>query len=456
MGSPKAPTPADPKVTAGAQTANNIGTAIAQTELGNVNQVTPYGTLSYERTGSYEYTDPNTGDVHPIPTYTATTELSEGQQELKAATDQAELNLATLGAEQSDRLSGILGEQFDPQNLPDRADAGDFRNSDLERMGNAPAQQGTFDAGGDITKSYGANDFSADRQRVEDAMMGRLQTSIDQDQDRLDAQLAGQGIRRGSQAYKDAMDEASRSRSDARVSAILGAGQEQSRLTQMDAARASFENQAQQQQFNQNAGLAAFGNQAAQQDFQNAQAVTAQNNQASAQEFNQDTVQFDAQNNNRAAALEEAYAMRNQPINEITALMSGAQVNNPNFVNTTTGQIANTDFAGIQANYDAQLAANHQNDVSNRNAMFGAALGFGSNLLLSDERAKENIKKVGETPEGQNLYSYNYVGETKLEIGLLAQEEEKHNPDAVKTMAGGIKAVDYDKALNLGMKKAKS
>ena len=456
MGAPKAPKPADPKVTAGAQTANNIGTAIAQTELGNVNQVTPDGSLTYDRTGGYDFVDPNTGKKRFVPSYTATTTLSDSQQKIKNATDKAELNLATLGAEQSERLSGILGEQFDPKNLPDRGDASNFRNNDLVRIGQAPAQQGTFDAGGDITRSYGANDFSSDRQRVEDALMGRLQTGIDQDRDRLDAQLAGQGIRRGSQAYKDAMDEASRGRQDARVSAILGAGQEQSRLTQLDAARAGFENQAQQQQFNQNAGLAAFGNQAAQQDFQNAQAVAAQNNQVSGQEFNQDAAQFDAQNNNRAAALQEAYAMRNQPINEITALMSGAQVNNPNFVNTKTGQIANTDFAGIQANYDSQRAQNHQNNVSNKNSLFGAALGFGSNLLLSDERTKENIKKVGETPEGQNLYSYNYVGEDKLEIGLLAQEEEKRNPDAVKTMAGGIKAVDYNKALNLGMKKAKS
>ncbi|PII38583.1 hypothetical protein T190_18770 [Sinorhizobium meliloti CCBAU 01290] len=41
MGKQKAPSPPDPNKTASAQTATNIGTAIANQTLGNVNQVTP-------------------------------------------------------------------------------------------------------------------------------------------------------------------------------------------------------------------------------------------------------------------------------------------------------------------------------------------------------------------------------------------------------------------------------
>ena len=40
---------------------------------------------------------------------------------------------------------------------------------------------------------------------------------------------------------------------------------------------------------------------------------------------------------------------------------------------------------------------------------------------LSDRRAKENIKAVGKTFDGQTVYSYNYKGHPATEIGLIAQ-----------------------------------
>jgi hypothetical protein len=65
--------------------------------------------------------------------------------------------------------------------------------------------------------------------------------------------------------------------------------------------------------------------------------------------------------------------------------------------------------------------------------------------FFSDERLKENIKKIGETNDGQPIYKYNYKGEPRTQIGLLAQEVEKHHPDAVGKQQG-YKTVDYDKA----------
>jgi hypothetical protein len=65
--------------------------------------------------------------------------------------------------------------------------------------------------------------------------------------------------------------------------------------------------------------------------------------------------------------------------------------------------------------------------------------------FFSDERLKENIKKIGETNDGQNIYKYNYKGEPRTQIGLLAQDVEKHHPDAVGKQQG-YKTVDYDKA----------
>ncbi len=49
----------------------------------------------------------------------------------------------------------------------------------------------------------------------------------------------------------------------------------------------------------------------------------------------------------RGQAVQEAMAERNQPINEISALLSGSQVSQPNFVNSPQGQVAGVDYAGM-------------------------------------------------------------------------------------------------------------
>ena len=64
---------------------------------------------------------------------------------------------------------------------------------------------------------------------------------------------------------------------------------------------------------------------------------------------------------------------------------------------------------------------------------------------LSDERAKENIVEVGRTHDDQPIYKFNYKGEPRKQIGLIAQDVEQNHPDAVG-LAGGLKTVNYDKA----------
>ena len=64
----------------------------------------------------------------------------------------------------------------------------------------------------------------------------------------------------------------------------------------------------------------------------------------------------------------------------------------------------------------------------------------------SDERLKENIEPIGMTFDGQTIHKYNYKGDDKRkQFGLIAQEVERHHPEAVG-LAGGYKTVDYDKA----------
>jgi hypothetical protein len=65
--------------------------------------------------------------------------------------------------------------------------------------------------------------------------------------------------------------------------------------------------------------------------------------------------------------------------------------------------------------------------------------------FLSDRRAKENIEPIGKTYDGQTIYRYNYKGEPGTQIGLIAQEVEKHHKEAVGS-SRGLKTVDYKRA----------
>jgi len=286
---PKAP---DPVKTAGAQTAQNIGTAIAQQSMGSVNQRTPYGSLTYKQTGTQKWRDPSSGKTYKIPKYTATQTLSAPQQRILDKNSITQENLAQTGADQSARLDDLLNEDFNPT-----------------------------EGVGDLRTTYNT-DFSEDRQRVEDAIFGRMQPVLDRSREALEARLASQGIDIGSQAYSTAMGDQGRNENDARLAAIMAGGGEQSRLVGLEAQRANFENNA------------------------------------------------------RTQGISENYASRSQPINEILAFASGGQVRDPNFVSTSSPGVANTDYAGIVANkYNQDIKAWQQ-----KQANIGGLLGLGGTL----------------------------------------------------------------------------
>ncbi len=73
-----------------------------------------------------------------------------------------------------------------------------------------------------------------------------------------------------------------------------------------------------------------------------------------------------------------------------------------------------------------------------------SSLGLGN--IFSDARLKEDIAKIGETRDGQNIYSFRYKGDPVPRMGLMAQEVEQRHPEAVIAHPSGFKMVDYEKA----------
>ena len=439
MSKPDAPTPPNPQSTAQAQTGTNIGTAIANAWMNNMNQVGPDGSQTYNQTGTQQYTDPYTGQTYAIPQFTQTTTLSQAQQALKDQTDATKLNLGTAATTESGQLASTLANPFSLNGQPAAGDP--------STISGVPKAQTSFDAGGPITTSYGPDNFSTDRQNVQDALMARLNPQLDLQQSRLQQQLADQGIRYGSDAYNNAFTPVNQQRNDAQLAVIGAAGQEQQRMMDEANQQATFQNAAQQQQYSQNLGGATFSNASLAQQLAQAQAA------------------FGAQNTARNQSIQEQFAARNQPINEVTALMSGSQVSSPQFGQTPQSQIPTTDVAGItNQNFQNQQAV-YQSQNQNYQALMGGILGLGAGALkASDRRVKENIDRIGtvfaaSSKSGENkklpIYEYSYKKDPDgtRHVGPMAQDVERVTPEAV-TEIGGVKHIRPDQVMGSIMRAA--
>ena len=65
----------------------------------------------------------------------------------------------------------------------------------------------------------------------------------------------------------------------------------------------------------------------------------------------------------------------------------------------------------------------------------------GTLLMASDQRLKENIVKIGEI-QGQQIYKFNYIGDSRTTIGVIAQEVDDESCVGIEH---GYLHVNYDK-----------
>lgn len=317
----KAPEAPDPVKTAQAQAGMNRDTAITQQQLNMVNQVNPWGSVTYDQTGTGGFYN-SKGKWVETPTYTATTALSPEQQAIFDSTQAAQGNLAGLASDQSARMRDYLNEPFE------------YTNQDAENW-------------------------------AWDLASPRILQQQQQNEQALRTQLINSGLRPGTSAWNSEM----------------------TRLTNANTDQLNY--------------LALTG---------------------------------------RQQAFSEALAARNQPINELSALLSGSQVSNPATMGVQTPQtgVAGVDYTGlVNQQYQSRL----QNYQSGMGGLFGLGSALIGALPFSDARLKENKQRVGETDDGTPIYTYNYKGDPTPQMGVMAQDV----PDARVKDPSGFYRVDYRK-----------
>jgi hypothetical protein len=224
------------------------------------------------------------------------------------------------------------------------------------------------------------------------AIMSRLQPQIQQQQEALAQQLANQGITPGSEAYNNAMRTQGNQQNDL--------------LTQAALQGLNLDMSANAQGYNQALQSGQFGNTALQQ------------------------------------SLAQQTALRNQPINEVTALMSGSQIQNPQFQQYTGSNVAAAPvFQGVQAQNQAAMDLyGIKQNAANSNMQALASIA-GSAIKASDVRLKSNIERIGTHERGFGIYEYDIFD--RHEIGVLAQEVEQIMPEAIVEHPSGFKMVNY-------------
>lgn len=423
FGSPAQAATPDYAGAAQATAQGNLDAARAATAANRVNQITPYGNLTYTQSGTDQYGN---------PTWTATTSLSDVGQQLLNADNAIALGLGGTTRSALENVANTMNQPFRPNlpqiqssvNMPTYNQVGQgpnfqsVRQAETQRqvgegpqfsqIGNAPQLQTNV-------SGTGMEGWDAATKLI----MNRLQPQMDRQNAQSDAQLANQGIMPGSEAYKNAKMQLAQQQNDLLNQAQLTGqqvqnsmfnqnlaagqfgnqallGQNQAQLSNLGfnnlTGQQSYQNQLSQQQANNQAmqqnfanQLAAtgFNNQIGQQGYQNQLAAQAANNAALSQGAQNQLANAQLANQANQQGYTQALTNYNLPLNTLSALRSGQQVQNPTFQNVplqaTTSGADLLGAAGLTGQA-AQNAANAQNAYNS--SMLGGLFNLGSAGIL--------------------------------------------------------------------------
>jgi hypothetical protein len=472
---PSAPAAPDYRGAAQETASGNLDAARANIAANRVNQYTPYGNLVYSMQGEDKYGN---------PMWSATQTFSPDQQALYDYDVAASKGLGQLSQTGLNYVQNMMANPFSTSSLP--ALQSNLQQAQMQQIAGGPQLSQVGDAQAqlragnapNLQTSLGQNVGMAGWDRASNLLMQRLAPQMQVQQEQLDQKLASQGIPIGSEAYNRAKAQLGMQQNDLMNQAQLQAqgiqqnlfgqelqagqfgnqallGQNQAQLQNL-----GFTNQAQQQDFaNRMAGMG-FNNQQIQQMYANQVAQQQANNAIAQQQFANQLTGANLSNQARQQGFGELSYMRNEPLNTLNAVRSGAQVQGPSFVNAPQQAVtAGPDYMGAaQAGYNAQLANFNAQQAAQANLNSGL-MGLGGSLgaaaimapAMSDIRAKENIQPIGVLTNGLTLYSFEYKDEIKshplagegVHVGVMAQEVEQVYPYAVTTLDDGYKVVNY-------------
>lgn len=436
--------------------------------------------------------------------WSQTLTYSPENQKLYDLSQQAKLDYANTGIAAIQRVTDSLGRPLDTSNVRATNYGGDptvstgmdqdilykYINQTPQQVVAGQAGAGTAQAGQDITSSFDrsgiralpGNIDDASRKRVEEALLSRLDPSLQRDEEMLRNRLLNSGIEVGTDAYNRELTVSGQHRNDARMQAVLAGGQEESRQVglqqglqaqeyQQALAAAQFRQQAESQMSAQQTqtSLANAGNQtqasvvnannatstssanAALEAARRAQMVAAYSDSTKTnaainqQNFNQQQDAAGFQNNASQQELARQIALRQVPLNEANALRTGSQVQAPVFNPYYTGGNAASapvmDAGLAQGQYDMNA---YNAEVASNNALWGGGALVAGAALKSDIRLKKNLRKIGDHPAGVSRYSWDWKDGSGSSYGVIAQELQAIRPDAVQTMPSGFLGVRYD------------
>ena len=351
---------------------------------------------------------------------TITQNLTDAAQKTLDAQQRVDLGLANLGEQGLGTAQKIMGTPFNYTGQGIQSQIGDpgkiAQSPDLFGYGTASGgpsagQYGTAQGGvqgpnlqtGLDTSGLAKMPVNAGTTGPQ-AIMARLQPQLDRQRAARQTELANQGLTAGGEAYNTAMQEQGQNENDLMSQAALqglnldmaarqqGLGEQQ--------ALGSFGNQSQLSQFGANMQNQQAGNQAIAQNFAQGQAAAQAGNQGIAQNqsaaLQQAQFQNAGQNQNYNQLLQQAqfgntasdqdFARQlqqyNMPLNQILGLMSGSQIQMPQFQGYQGSNVAAAPvFQGVQAGaqdamqrYNAEQSANNAL-TSGLFSLGGAALG---------------------------------------------------------------------------------
>jgi hypothetical protein len=397
MSKPDAPSPPDYTGAAQQTGQSNIYSAIIQQLMSHTNQNTPWGSLQWNQTGtqhvgpggaplSYEDWHAQQGSgAWPLPG-SSMPDSQAGYQTYLNAINSAQgqgydIPIFSSTVELSPEQQAIFEQQQANQLAMQQAAGGITGN----------IETGPLDFSG-LPSLPNTGDLEGTRRSVADAIYGRQSRYLDpqfaKNEEAERTRLANQGFQVGTEGFGNALEDFNmakqRAYADARDAALAQAGTEMSR----------------------DFGIGLQG---------------------------------------RQQGIAEILARRNQPINELSALMGGTQVSMPQFMGGGgVGGIPGTDYLGAAGQgYNAALQG-YGIDSAQYNSQMGGLYGLGSLALLyamSDRRLKRDIHRIGTHPLGIGIYSYTLF--ERPTIGVMADEVEAVLPEAVAIHPSGYKMVNY-------------